>query len=56
MFYRHDTQLNLCKISDFMEYFLSDEPEYRWCDYVVSYWLCSKDTTAVNKRRVLVSS
>lgn len=52
MFFRHYTELNLCKISDFMEYFSTDKPGYGWCDYVVSRLQIQFDTTLTNKGQI----
>lgn len=55
MFFRHYTQLNLCKISDFMEYFPTDKPRYRRYDYVVSPVQSQFDSTLINKRQISIS-
>lgn len=55
MFFRHYTQLNLCKISDFMEYFPTDKPGYRRGDYVVSLLQSQFDTTLIDKRQISIS-
>lgn len=55
MFFRHYTDLNLHKISDFMEYSGTDKPGYRRCDYVVSLLWSQFDTTLINKTQISIS-